>query len=112
MEWWAQSGWRRGCQVVYCVKVDLLHPLRKWVVWLWWGNVIDVIEHLLVLSRLCCTSGIVCGLPLGFRWSVKISWRMGVFEEQDGGTAVGVLWSLPSGPASGPLSILNAHFQL
>ena len=38
--------------------------------------------------------------------SVKISWRMGLFEEQDG-TVVGVFW-----PLSGPLSILIAHFWL
>ena len=42
-----------------------------------------------------------------FRWAVKISWRMGVFEQQDG-AVVGV--SLPL--ASGPLSMLNAHFRL
>ena len=29
------------------------------------------------------------GLPLGFRWSVEISWRMGLLEEQDG-AVVGV----------------------
>ena len=45
------------------------------------GNVIDVIVCLLLLSWLCC---IVCGLPVGFRWLVNISWRMDVLEEQDG----------------------------
>ena len=52
--------------------------------------------------------GIVCGLPVGFRWSVE---RMGLLEEQDSGVA-GVFWPLPSGPASGPLNILNARFRL
>ena len=33
---------------------------------------------------------------------------MGVFEKQDG-AIVGVSWPLPSSPASGPLSILNAE---
>ena len=91
MSWRTQSGWRSGggfaprMQELGCVVV----------VGVWW-NVIDVIVCLLVLSRLCCTSGIVCGLPVGFRWSVKISWRMGVFEKQDG-AVVGVFWPLPSG---------------
>ena len=46
-----------------------------------------------------------------FRWSVEISWRMGLLEEQDG-DVVGVFLPLPFGPASGPLSILNAYFRL
>ena len=75
MEWRAQSGW--SFSLVDCVEVDLLHPCRKWVVWLW-CNVIDIIVYLLVLTRLCC---IVCGLPVGFRWSVEISSRMGLLEE-------------------------------
>ena len=58
------------------------------------------------LTRLCCIFGIVCGLPVGFRCSVEISWRMDLLEKQDG-AVVGVFWTLP---ASGPLSILNAHF--
>ena len=49
----------------------------------------DIIVCLLVLSRLCCTIGIV-----DFQWSVKFSWRMGVLEEQDG-AVVGVLAQLP-----------------
>ena len=57
------------------------------------GNVIDVI---LVLTRLSCTIGIVCGLPVVGR----ISWRMGCLEVQDGGV-VGVFWPLP----------LSAHFR-
>ena len=72
-------------------------------------NVIDDLVFVLVLSELCCTSGIVCGLPVGFRWSVKISLRMGIPEEQDG-AVVGVFWPLPSGLASGPLGTLNARF--
>ena len=60
------------------------------------------------MFRLYCTTGIVCGFLVGFWWSVKISWRMGILEEQDGGV-VGVFWSLPP---SGPLSIINAHFRL
>ena len=35
---------------------------------------------LLVLSRLCCTTDIVCGLPV----VGQISWRIGLLEEQDG----------------------------
>ena len=111
VEWQAQSGWRgfqcvEGCwlcggglapptQEVHCVVV----------VGVWW-NVIDVIECLLVLTRLCCTNDVVCGLPVGFQWSVEISWRMGLLEEHG---VVGVFWPLPS---SSPLSILNAHFRL
>ena len=45
---------------------------------------------------------IVCGLPVGLWWSVKIC-----FEEQDG-AVVGVSWLLPSSLASDPL---GAHFQ-
>ena len=64
------------------------------VVMVWW----NVIVCLLVLTGLCCT---VRGLPVGFRWSVKLSW---ILEEHDG-AVVGVFWPLPSAPASGPLSI-------
>ena len=52
------------------------------------GNVINVIVYLLVLFRLCCTIGIVCGLLVGFRWSVEIYWRMGLLEKQDGAVVV------------------------
>ena len=75
------------------------------VVGVWW-NVINVIVCLLVLTRLCCTIGIVCGLLVGYQWSVEISWRMGLLAEEDGA----VFWPLPSGLASSPLSILDAHF--
>ena len=68
-------------------------------------DTIDIV-CLLVLSRLCCTIGIVCGLPVGFRWSVEISFRTGLLKEQDG-AVVGVFWPLSSVPASGPLSVLK-----
>ena len=58
-----------------------------------------------VINVIVSTIGIVSGLPLGFRWSVEISWRMGLFEEQDG-AFVGVFLPLPSGSAYGPLSML------
>ena len=41
--------------------------------------------------------GIVCGLSVGFLWSVEIFWRMSLLEEQDG-AVVGVFLLLPSGP--------------
>ena len=56
------------------------------------GIVIDV---LVCLFRLCCIIGIVCGLLVGFQWSVEISWRMGLLEEQDG-AVVGMFLPLPS----------------
>ena len=49
----------------------------------------------------CGFSGIVCGLPLDFRWPVNSRLRMGVLEAQ-GGAAVGVAWLFPSGLASSP----------
>ena len=64
-------------------------------------------ESLSVLSRLFCNSGIVCGLPVGFQWSVKIFWRMGAIEQHDG-AVVGVL---PPSQASSSLRILM-HFRL
>ena len=73
----------------------MFHLRRKWG---WWWN---VIVCLLVLSWL------LLALFVDFRWSVKISWIMGVLEEEDG-AVVGVSWPLPSDP----LSILNAHFRL
>ena len=75
---------RRGCQCVKGCRLcggGFAPPMQEVgfvvVVVVWW-NVTDVIVWLLVLSRMCCTSGIVCGLPMGFWWSVKISWRMGL----------------------------------
>ena len=50
-------------------------------------------------------------LFVDFRWSVKISWGMGILEQYDGAVMC-VSCSLPSGLASGPLSMLNAHLQL
>ena len=51
----------------------------------------------------CCA--VVLALFVDFQWSVKISWGMG----GTGWCCCGCVLSLPSGPASGPLSILNAH---
>ena len=55
--------------------------------------------------------GIVCELPVDLQWSVKISLRRGVPEEQDVAVVV-VPWPLPSGLASGPWGVLIAHFRL
>ena len=76
----AVSVWK----VVDCVKVDLLHPRRKWVVWLWCGEC-----HRRAV-------GIVCGLGRNF----LENWRTAV---------MGVFWPLSFCPASCPL---NAHFWL
>ena len=85
------------------MEVDLLHLHRKWV---WWK-----------CAFWCCPGcAVLVALFVDFRWasggqSKFVGVYMGVLEEQDG-TVVGVLWPLPSGPASGSLGILNAHFQL
>ena len=55
--------------------------------------------------------GIVCGLPVDFWWSCGTWLVMCIPEAQDGGV-VGVACTLPSGPASGPLRVLNEHFLL
>ena len=47
------------------------------VMGVWW-NVVEVMVCPSVLSRLCCNSGIVRGLPVGLWWSVKISWGMAI----------------------------------
>ena len=78
VEWWAQSGWRRGCR---CVKDCWLCggglARRKGVVWLW--NVIDVI--------MCLDQAVLyywhCGL-LVVNWNFLESgppwwWCVGVF---------------------------------
>ena len=96
-----RGTWRRGCQ---CVKGcwlcgDGFAPPMQLCGW----NVIDIV-CLLVLSRLCCTIGIVCGLPVvgqnflenGPPWGTR--W-----------CCCGLFWSRP---ASSPLSILNEHFRL
>ena len=91
--------------VKVCVQEVLLRPPRKWVVPLCWecgGTALCV----LMLSRLCCVSGNVCGVPVGFWWSVKFSLRMGILEEWDG-VVLGVSWSLPSNLASGHWSTSN-----
>ena len=101
VEWRAHSGWSRGCHSM----------CERWLtVWRWYstqevgcvivmGSVVEVMVCPLVLSRLCCNSSIVCGFPVGFRWSVKISWRMAILEQQDG-AVVGLSWPLL---ASSPL---------
>ena len=67
--WLEESVWK----VVDCV---VLHPHRKWVVvGVWW----DVIVCLLVWLSV---------------WSVKISWGMGLLEEQHG-VVVSVFWPQP-----------------
>ena len=50
-----------------------LHP-GCWGVW-WNGT--EVIVCILILSWLCCVIGNVCGLPVGFQWSIKFSLRTG-----------------------------------
>ena len=47
----------------------------------------------------------------GLRWKVNILLEMGVLKALDG-TVMGVVRSLPSGLAYGPLRILNEHFRL
>ena len=98
VEWRVQSGWRRGCKRLLNVWVcggGFAPPTQEVdcvvVVRMWW-NVIDIIVCLLVLS---CIIGIVCGLTVGFWWSIKIFWRMVILEEQNG-AVVGVLWPFPS----------------
>ena len=86
-----------GSEVRHCVGV--------------WKNFLDDLELVLVLWSPCCICGIVCALLVDFRWSVKISLRRGVPEEQDV-AVVGVPWPLPFSQASGPLGVLIAHFQL
>ena len=76
-----------------------------------WRNFLDDLVFVLVLWSPCCICGIVCALPVDFRWSVKASLRRGVPEEQDV-ALVGVPWPLPSGLASGPWGVLIAHFRL
>ena len=70
----------------------------------------------MLLTSLCafwCSPhcAVLVALFVDFQWLVKISWRTGVLEEEDG-VVVGVFWPFPSSPASDPLSILNAHFRL
>ena len=76
-----------------------------------WRNFPDDLVSVLVLSSPCCTCGIVCELPVDFRWSDKISLRRGVPEEEDVAVVV-VSWPLPSGLASGPWGVLIAHFWI
>ena len=61
---WATSRWRRRLSVCEgLVVMVLLHPPE-----LCHCAGTDII---LMLSKLCCVSGNVCGLPAGFWWSVK-----------------------------------------
>ena len=74
MRWRTQVEWRaqlKGCHFVRLCGGGFVPPTQEVVVV---GVVIDVIVCLLVLSKLWCTIGIVCGLPVGFRWSVKSEW--------------------------------------
>ena len=59
----------------------------------------------LALWKVCGFCGIV-----NFWWPISTLLEMGVLEAQDG-AVVGVFRLLPSGLASGPLRILNNHFQ-
>ena len=118
---WAQLMWRVGVPFLF----DLMShpPPLAWqrpsspvnkhmdcqcvkIVWRWTcsthglcgcgGGVVECYQ------RHCwCWPGcaVLLGLFVDFRWSVNISWRMGLFEEQDG-AVVGVFWPLPSSPAS------------
>lgn len=62
-----------------------------------WWNGIDTIKCVL-LSKLCG----VPGLPI---WSINVSLRMGIIEEQNS-AVMGMSWALSL------LSILNAYFCL
>ena len=96
----AVSVWKVGD----CMGMMLLHPCRKLVVSL---NVVEWHRRLCVhfgLSRLCCISGIVCGIPMGFWWTVKILLRIDIPEEVDG-TVVDVSWPLSSSLASSPCTL-------
>ena len=83
---------------------------RMLIVWRWicsthTGSGLHGCGGMSLCAFWCCPGyAVLMALFVDFRWSVKISWRMGFLEEGDGD--VGVFWSLPSDP----LSILNAHF--
>ena len=112
------SGWRIACLHVKGWRLcggSVAPPTqevgRTIVLGVWWSGT-DIIVCILILLRLCCVSGNVCGLPVGFRWSVNFSWRVGVLEEQDG-VVLGVYWPLPSDLDSfQSLEYVNEHFQL
>ena len=81
----AVSGWNiASLRVGDYVGVMLLQPSKEVGCAIVLGNGTDVIACVLMLWRPCCISGKVCGLPVSFRWSVKLSLRMGVLEEGDG----------------------------
>ena len=79
--------------------------------WAEWWKGCQVFVCILALWMQCGFSGIVCGLPVDFRWPVNTWLRVGVLEAQDGG-AVGVAWPFPSGLTSGPLRAFIEHFRL
>ena len=58
------------------------------------------------VRMLCVNCGMGCGLPVDFRWAVNTWLRIGA-PEAYGGAYVGVVWPIPSGPASGPLWCCN-----
>ena len=79
--------------------------------WAEWWKGCQVFVRLLALWMRCGYTGIVCGLPVDFRWPVYTWLRVGVLEAQDGG-AVGVAWPFPSSLASSPLRAFIEHFLL
>ena len=79
--------------------------------WAVWQNGCEGVVCILALWKLCGFCGIVCGLLVDFQWPVNARSGMEVLEAQDG-AVMGVARLLPSGQASGPLRILNEHFQL
>ena len=76
--------------------------------WLVWQKGREGVVCILAMWKLC---GIACGLPVDFWWPVNTLLEMGVLEAQ-GGAVVGMVRLIPSGLASGPLTILNEHFRL
>ena len=76
-----------------------------------WQNSHEGFVCILALWKLCGCCGIVCGLPVDSQWPVNTRLGMGVLEAQDG-DVLGVDRLLPFGLSSGPIRILNEHFQL
>ena len=69
------------------------------------GGLAQPTQEVGCVERHCVPFGVdqtvvLLALFVDFQWSGKISWRMGLLEEQDG-AVVGVFLSLTSGPASG-----------
>ena len=61
--------WRLCCSTSQEVGCVIVLQLGVW----WKGT--DVIVCVLTLLRLCCVSGNVCGLPVGFRSSDQSNFR-------------------------------------